>query len=91
MINNGNENTQTYQEEVVILIYHKKTYKKLQVNVYQVEGKINNQTLGVKGLNHHHYYQSVVIIVGYNKSIAILFALTFLWGTFYFTPKSNYM
>ena len=59
-----------------------KTYKTRQGNVWQVEGKINNQILGVKGLNHHHYYQCVVIIVGYNKSIAILFALTFLWGTF---------
>ena len=42
-----------------------KTHKKLQENVWQVEGRINNQILGVKGLNYHKYYQCV-IIVGYN-------------------------
>ena len=42
-----------------------KTHKKLQENVWQVKGRINNQILGVKGLNYHQYYQCV-IIVGYN-------------------------
>ena len=59
-----------------------KTHKKLQGNVWQVEGRINNQILGVKGLNYHQYYQCV-IIVGYNKCIVILFALSFLWGPFF--------
>ena len=50
--------------------------------MWQVEGRLNNQILGVKGLNYHQYYQCV-IIVGYNKCIVILFALSFLWGIFF--------
>ena len=37
------------QVEVVILIYHKIVATNLQENVYQLEGRINNQILGVKG------------------------------------------
>ena len=60
-----------------------KTYKTRQGNVWQVEGKINNQILGVKGLNHHHYYQSVVIIVGH-KCMVILFCCLFFFFVGYF-------
>ena len=38
----GNENTQTYQVEVVILIYHQILVTYLQGNVQQLEGRINN-------------------------------------------------
>ena len=47
----GNENTQTYQVEVVILIQYHILVTYLQGNVKQLEGRINNQILGVKGLN----------------------------------------
>ena len=47
----GYENTQTYQVEVVVLIYHLILVTHLQGNVQQLEGRINNQTLGVKRLN----------------------------------------
>ena len=56
--------------------------------MWQVEGRINNQILGVKGLNYHQYYQWV-IIVGYNECIVILFTLSFLWGTFFFVLMWN--
>ena len=45
-----NENTQTYQVEAAILIKHQALITKLQGNVQLLEGRINNQILGVKGL-----------------------------------------
>ena len=45
----GNENAQTNQVEV-ILIYHQILVTNLQGNVLQLEGRINNQILGVKEL-----------------------------------------
>ena len=45
------KNFQTYQVEVVILIERKILITKLQGNVEQLEGRINNKILGVKGLN----------------------------------------
>ena len=52
----GDENTQTYQVQVAILIQH----QILVTNLQQLEGRINNQILGVKGLKEtvlgiHHY------------------------------------
>ena len=44
------ENTQTYQLEVVILIFRQILATNLQGIVWQQERRINNQTLGVKGL-----------------------------------------
>ena len=49
----GNENTQTHQVEVVILIKHQILIINLWENVWQLEGRINNQILGVKGLYKH--------------------------------------
>ena len=46
----GNENIQTYQVEAAILIQHQVLITNLQGNVQQLEGRINNQILGVKGL-----------------------------------------
>ena len=47
----GNENTQTNRVEVVILIQHQiLVTADLQGDVSQLEGRINNQILGLKGL-----------------------------------------
>ena len=46
----GNENTQTNRVEVVILIQHQILVINLQGDVLQLEGRINNQILGLKGL-----------------------------------------
>ena len=45
-----NENTQTYQVKVVILIYHQILMTNLQGHLQQVERRVNNQILGLKGL-----------------------------------------
>ena len=45
-----NENTQTYQVKVVILIYHQILMTNLQGHLQQVERRVNNQILGIKGL-----------------------------------------
>ena len=46
----GNENTQTYQGEVVTLIKQHILVTNLHGNVQQPKGRINNQSLGVTGL-----------------------------------------
>ena len=46
---NSNENTQTYQVEVVVLIKHQILVTNLQGSLQQLEGRINDQTLGFKG------------------------------------------
>ena len=46
----GNENIQTNRVEVVILIQHQILVINLQVDMLQLEGRINNQILGLKGL-----------------------------------------
>ena len=47
----GNENIQTNRVEVVILIQHQiLVTADLQGDVLQLEGRINNQILGLKGL-----------------------------------------
>ena len=46
----GNENIQTNRVEVVILIQHQILVINLQGDVLQLEGRINNQILGLKGL-----------------------------------------
>ena len=47
----GNENTQTNRVEVVILIQHQiLVTADLQGDVLQLERRINNQILGLKGL-----------------------------------------
>ena len=43
----GNENIQTYQVEVVVLIAHQILITKLQGNVLQLEMRIKNQILRV--------------------------------------------
>ena len=47
----GNENTQNYQVEVVILILQQNLVTNLQG---KGKGRINSQTLGVKGLTFRH-------------------------------------
>ena len=42
-----------YQVEVVILIYDQILITNLQENVRQLEERINNQILGIKGLRRH--------------------------------------
>ena len=42
-----------YQVEIVILIYDQILITNLQENVRQLEGRINNQILGIKGLRGH--------------------------------------
>ena len=42
-----NENIQTYQVEVVVLISHQILVTKLQGNVLQLEMRMKNQILGV--------------------------------------------
>ena len=46
----GNENIQTNRVEIVILIQHQILVINLQRDVLQLEGRINNQILGLKGL-----------------------------------------
>ena len=43
----GNENIQTYQVEVVVLISYQILVTKLQGNVLQLEMRMKNQILGV--------------------------------------------
>ena len=45
--------TPCYQGEVVTLIKHQILVTNLQGNVWQPEGRINNQILGIKGLIRH--------------------------------------
>ena len=51
----GNENTKTYQ---VVIIYHQILITNLQGNMSQLEGRINNQILGVKGLMWNIFYRN---------------------------------
>ena len=46
----GNEDTQTYQEEFITLIYHQILVNNLQGNARQLEGRIYFQILELKGL-----------------------------------------
>ena len=48
---NGNENTQTHQVKDITLIENHIFLTNSNGNVQQLEGRINNQILGVKGLN----------------------------------------
>ena len=51
ILHTGNENIQTNRVEVVILIQHQiLVTADLQGDVLQLEGRINNQILGLKGL-----------------------------------------
>ena len=43
----NNENTQTYQVEVVVLICHQILVTDLQRNMYQLEGRVNHQIFKV--------------------------------------------
>ena len=52
-----------------------------------MEGRIKNEILGVKWLNHHQYYQCV-IIVGHYKCFVILFAVFSVWYFFVLMWKS---
>ena len=52
----------TYQVEVVILIWHQILKFNLWGNVLQLEGRINNQILGVKGLVRIFYWLEVVYL-----------------------------
>ena len=50
ILHTGNENTQTNRVQVLILIQHQILVINLQGDVLQLEGRINNQILGLKGL-----------------------------------------
>ena len=58
----GNENIQTYQVEAVILIWHQVLLTNLQGKVTLLEGRINNQILGVKGLNHWRIFHLTLLL-----------------------------
>lgn len=47
----GNDNTLTYQVEVIVVIWLLFPVANLLENVQQLEGRLNNQILGVKGWN----------------------------------------
>ena len=49
----ANENTQTYQVEVVILIQYQILLTNFPGIEKKLEGRVNNQILGVKGLSDH--------------------------------------
>ena len=49
----GNENTQTYQVEVAILIQHQILITNLQGNEKHLESRIKNQILGA---THQYFY-----------------------------------
>ena len=46
----GNDNTLTYQVEVIVFIWPQIPVTNLQGNVQQLEGRINNQILGINPL-----------------------------------------
>lgn len=46
-----NDNTLTYQVEVIVVIWLLFPVANLLGNVQQLEGRLNNQILGVKGWN----------------------------------------
>lgn len=56
----SDENTQTFQVEVVILIKHQILITNLQGNVWQFEERIYNQILGVKGVSSFMYLKGEV-------------------------------
>ena len=53
----GNENTQMYQVEVIILIKHQILITYLQGNVLQLEGRINNHILDFFSSEFQAYYR----------------------------------
>ena len=57
-----NENAQTYWVEVVILIEHQTLLTDLQGKVYLMEGRINIQILGVKGLRAQCVTKSQLVL-----------------------------
>ena len=59
----GYENTQTYQVEVAILIEHQILTTTAQGNVWQLEERINNQILEVKGVGELTICISMIIII----------------------------
>ena len=58
----GYENAQTYWVEVVILIEHQTLLTDLQGKVYSMEGRINIQILGVKGLTAQCVTKSQLVL-----------------------------
>ena len=63
----GNDNIQTYQVKTVFLIYliHQILVTDFHGNVWQLEGRDNNQILGVKGSNFFIWYFLVVARLKY--------------------------
>ena len=52
----GNENIQSSQVEVVVLIQHQILITYLQGNEWQLEGRINIQISGIKWLSINKFY-----------------------------------
>ena len=55
----GNENIQSSQVEVVVLIQHQILITYLQGNVWQLEGRINIQISGIKLLSINKLYHFI--------------------------------
>ena len=70
----GNENTQTYQEKVVIFIQHQLPVTSLQGKVWQLERRIDNQVLGVT---------SIAFVNARNYSLMVLLCCLVKLGQFF--------
>ena len=70
----GNENTQTYQEKVVIFIQHQLPVISLQGKVWQQEERIDNQVLGVT---------SIAFVSARNYSLVVLLFCLVELGKFF--------
>ena len=70
----GNENTQTYQEKVVIFIQHQLPVTSLQRKVWQLEERIDNQVLGVT---------SIAFVNARNYSLMVLLCCLVKLGQFF--------
>ena len=60
--------TQTYQVKVVILIKHQILVTNLEVNLLQLEGRINNQIFRVIGLTEKLLNVLVLTLVCFQRS-----------------------
>lgn len=59
----GNEKTQTYQEKVFIFIQHQLPVTSLQGKVWQLEGRIDNQVLGVTSIAFNARNYSLMVLL----------------------------
>ena len=58
----SDENTQTYQVEVAILILRQILVTNFKANIKQIEGRINNQILGINGVKGWSCWDCLIFI-----------------------------